>query len=105
MRLDVHIQRSADDVESELMVGVDDVQVLPVLTRHPELLSERNSRLGLETVLYVPTAEELGQIGLAHLLRNRDNETLANELSGAGHHWARIHVTVGVEAPVQMAGC
>ena len=86
VRLDVHVQRPADDVESELMVGVDDVQVSPVLTRHPELLSERNSTLGLETVLYVPTAEELGQIGLAHLLRGRDNETLVDELNGTGHH-------------------
>ena len=52
MRLDVHVRRPADNVESELMVGVDDVQVLPVLTLHPELLSERSSKMGLETVLY-----------------------------------------------------
>ena len=64
-RLDVHVQRPADEVEAELMVGVDDVQVLPVLSQHPELAVAG----GLETALYVPRKAELAELGLEHLLR------------------------------------
>ena len=82
MQLELAFERSQVPTAQKVSVGVDDVQLTPVLSQVPPLLGSRGQ---LCTPVHVPSKEELEQVGLAHLVR------------GLSDDWDRVHITVGVQ--------
>lgn len=81
MRLELTFARRPTPVaDMQVSAGVDDVQLAPVLSQVPPL---RGGQGQLCTPVRVPSVADLAQIGL---------ETLV-----ASDHWARVHVTVGLQ--------
>jgi hypothetical protein len=75
-----------DNVESsvKVAVGVDDVQLTPVLSDFPAISQDKI----LCTLFRIPSADQLATIGLAHLLRG--NHSMSHD------DWARLDVTLGL---------
>lgn len=79
--LTVYFSRT-DEYEMLRHVGVDDVQVLPMLAEYTPIRSGNESW----TTVYVPLATELSQAGVAGALRQSEQTP----------GWQRLHVLVGV---------
>jgi hypothetical protein len=75
-----------EKVESRIKVavGVDDVQLAPVLSDFPATPQDKI----LCTLFRVPTADQLAHLGLAHLLRG--NHSISHD------DWERLDITVGL---------
>ena len=75
-----------DNVESsvKVAVGVDDVQLTPVLSDFPSTFQDKI----LCALFRVPDADQLGIIGLAHLLRG--NHSISHD------NWERLDVTIAL---------
>ena len=94
MRVELLFERDAvADSSVRVSVGVDDVQLAPVLSSFPAVQG-----LGGElcAMVRVPNAAELATVGLAHLLRG----------SNSTHDdWERLHSTVGLSTGPAQEGC
>jgi hypothetical protein len=80
-------------------VGVDDVQLFPVLSEstkvaHKSLLFPNGC---ICTSIHVPTQQQLAILGLAHLVRG--NESFEQD------NWERLHVTVAIKASDDAVHC
>lgn len=73
----------SDDVEQTRQIGVDDVQILPILSNYTTQLTATEAR----TMLVIPTQDELHEAGVAGAFREPPLDT-------AG--WRRLHVLVGI---------
>jgi hypothetical protein len=87
MRLELLFQRDAR-FEQTVSVGVDDVQLAPVLSSVPPQRG-MSDRSALCALVYVPSVAELTIIGLQTLV--------------VAKHWQRLHVTVSLERAVTNA--
>lgn len=80
-------------------VGVDDVQLFPLLSESTKVANK--SLLfpngGVCASIHVPTQQQLGILGLAHLFKG--NETLEQD------NWERLHVTVAIKASDDAVHC
>ena len=85
MRLEIRLARDPLFTSTAVSVGVDDVQLAPVLSLFPPL---RGPDV-LCALLLLPSAADLRSLGLANLV--------------VDDHWRRVHVTVSLEtaAPCQ----
>ena len=81
MRLELRFaRRETVFADAQVSVGVDDVQLTPVLSQVPALQGGEGQ---LCAGVRVPSAQELAQVGLEGLV--------------ASDHWERVHVTVGLQ--------
>jgi len=81
MRLELRFaRRETVFADAQVSVGVDDVQLTPVLSQVPALQGGQGQ---LCAGVRVPSAQELAQVGLEGLV--------------ASDHWERVHVTVGLQ--------
>jgi hypothetical protein len=87
MRLELRFaRRETVFADAQVSVGVDDVQLAPVLSQVPALQGGQGQ---LCAAVRVPSAQELAQVGL---------ETLV-----VRDHWERVHVTVGLQTELAQA--
>lgn len=93
MRLELLFERGM--TESQVSVGVDDVQLTPVLSSFPALVGAEGRRCAR---VRVPTAQELADIGLGGLFLGNHNVSHDD--------WERVQGTVGLDVRAQSAvGC
>jgi hypothetical protein len=94
MLLELLFKRNDVDSRIKVAVGLDDVQITPVLTDFPATVEAGV----LCTLLRVPAAHELSMIGLQHLLRGNHSQSHDD--------WERLHVNVGLSTERQeLAAC
>ena len=88
MRLELLLERNDVAFGVRVAVGVDDVQLSPILSQFPAV-----AQLGeLCSFVRVPAASELATIGLAHLFRG--NHSVSH------NDWERLSVTIGLSTAV-----
>jgi hypothetical protein len=87
-------------------IGLDDMQLLPMLTEDTEVVWVGGEK-HLEAYVEVPSRGELEGVGLAHLVRSGDAAGGdASDASSWESAWARLHVTVALKAgSAARSGC
>ena len=84
MFVELLITRETVDSRVKVSMGIDDVQLTPVLSNYPPTL--QNNKLC--TLLNIPNADNLATIGLAHILRG--NHSISHD------NWERLDLTVSL---------
>jgi len=84
MLLELLFKRNDVDSRIKVAVGVDDLQITPVLSDFPATAQEGV----LCTMLRIPSSHELAMIGLQHLLRGNHSQSHDD--------WERLDVNVGL---------
>jgi len=96
MLLELLFKRNDVDSRIKVAVGVDDLQITPVLSDFPATAQEGV----LCTMLRIPSAHELAMIGLQHLLRGNHSQSHDD--------WERLDVNVGLSDMTrteELSGC
>ena len=88
-----------DNNDGDVAVGVDDVQLFPVLSdstkvAHQSLFFPNG---GVCASIHVPSQQQLSILGLAHLVTG--NESIDQD------NWERLHVTIGIKASDDAVHC
>jgi len=87
MRLELHVERDVIvGTDVEIRVGVDDIQLTPVLSSFPVFKHTPDKWC---TRVHVPSALQLADIGLEHLVLGRDGMQ--------SDDWARVQGTVSLD--------
>jgi hypothetical protein len=108
MRVRLSFKRAASFGSSDRdpSIGLDDIQLLPMLVGQTFVV-EAGGYSHLEAYVEVPSPEELGGVGLAHLVRRGDAAGGdAPDAASWESAWARLHVTVALKAGSEArSGC
>lgn len=91
MFVELFITRETVDSRVKVSMGIDDVQLTPVLSNYPPTL--QNNKLC--TLLNIPHADNLATIGLAHILRG--NHSISHD------NWERLDITVSLNLLTKLA--
>jgi hypothetical protein len=93
MRLELLFQRNYVEQSVRVAVGVDDIQLSPVLSDFSMTMTSAHGG-HLCALVRVPAAAELASIGLAHLLRG--NHSTSHD------EWERLHITIGLSTSIDI---